>query len=584
MPRWIGLAIGIGLGSHVHGQALQNPGFEDPYVPVSATGITGDVASGWNDNTDWVSGVNLVYSKDTGVRRSGLASQKVQVQAKFAQFVQWMPFSPGRIQASIWMRSQNPMWVSLILRGSGFKIYGASTVRLSATWQKVEVGAVCPVDPEGGLFINTAGTGTLWLDDATYSVSPTLAGAPLKIIPPPSRIPASFFGIHPSHTDSPPFLPWPSVPFGTVRSHDCAPKWAQIEPMPPIFGTRQYDWTELDQFVSKATARGQRVIYTIYQTPPWATSNIELDPYGSAGGASMPTSVTDYADFVAALAARYRGRIHAYEVWNEPDIGFWTGTPAQMATLANACVAAVQMEDPAATVIGPPHSGGTAMHGAFDWYERFLLAGGGQGLEAISSHFYSEYPEEDIPKAAAFRQLLGLWGLRQLPLIHSETGIGYAGDRTDDEVTAHYARTMVVNWALGFDSTSWYQWNEVSKLGVRQNSQGQWTVLTPAAQASGRVLDWLVGSTMTSFASTSQGLFVAKFSRGPRSRFWVVWSPDQELFWQPPQGAIRARFLDQADRSLRTRPTLSIGPTPVRIDIDPLLDARDEGPTDSEAR
>ena len=44
-----------------------------------------------------------------------------------------------------------------------------------------------------------------------------------------------------------------------------------------------------------------------------------LEPPRQLGGASAADDYNDYGDFVAALAARYKGRIKHYQIWNEPN-------------------------------------------------------------------------------------------------------------------------------------------------------------------------------------------------------------------------------------------------------------------------
>ena len=52
--------------------AIQNPGFEDPYVPVasSESTITGMVARGWHENSSWAD-VTVQYSRDTANPHGG---------------------------------------------------------------------------------------------------------------------------------------------------------------------------------------------------------------------------------------------------------------------------------------------------------------------------------------------------------------------------------------------------------------------------------------------------------------------------------------------------------------------------------
>ena len=41
-----------------------------------------------------------------------------------------------------------------------------------------------------------------------------------------------------------------------------------------------------------------------------------------------PQNTDDYVDFLAATAARYKGRIAAYQIWNEPNLAREWGLPA----------------------------------------------------------------------------------------------------------------------------------------------------------------------------------------------------------------------------------------------------------------
>ena len=38
------------------------------------------------------------------------------------------------------------------------------------------------------------------------------------------------------------------------------------------------------------------------------------------GAYAPPDDVQDFADFVTAVAGRYRGRVRYYQIWNEPNI------------------------------------------------------------------------------------------------------------------------------------------------------------------------------------------------------------------------------------------------------------------------
>src|SRR5207248_909512 len=78
-----------------------------------------------------------------------------------------------------------------------------------------------------------------------------------------------------------------------------------------------------------------------------------------------PTNLNDYASFVHVAAAHFAAHgVHAYEIWNEPNLAsFWEPTPdpvryTQMLKLA---YPAIKSADPTATVV----TGGLSPGGSY---------------------------------------------------------------------------------------------------------------------------------------------------------------------------------------------------------------------------
>jgi large repetitive protein len=105
----------------------------------------------------------------------------------------------------------------------------------------------------------------------------------------------------------------------------------------------QLNWKYFDTVVSLARARGLRVIATLWGTPSWAASD-GVFSYG------VPNTAA-WESFVAATAARYRGQVDVWEIWNEPDARFfWRGSPAQYAQLLASAYTRIKAADPNASV------------------------------------------------------------------------------------------------------------------------------------------------------------------------------------------------------------------------------------------
>src|SRR3954454_7618602 len=117
--------------------------------------------------------------------------------------------------------------------------------------------------------------------------------------------------------------------------------WRGMEPQP---GSLSPDLALYDELVDRLRAVGIGTYFVVQQTPTWATP-------GGAPDAPPPPAL--YADFLRRLAAHFRGRVLAYEVWNEPDFPvFWQGgaSPAAYAALLRVAYTAAKAGDPNAKV------------------------------------------------------------------------------------------------------------------------------------------------------------------------------------------------------------------------------------------
>ena len=68
-----------------------------------------------------------------------------------------------------------------------------------------------------------------------------------------------------------------------------------------------------------------------------------------------PVDLQDFFDFCGVIADRYKGRVHAWQVWNEPNLSREWGDiapdPAAYVELLAGCYAAIKAADPAAIVV-----------------------------------------------------------------------------------------------------------------------------------------------------------------------------------------------------------------------------------------
>jgi hypothetical protein len=119
-------------------------------------------------------------------------------------------------------------------------------------------------------------------------------------------------------------------------------RWSDVEKV-----QGQVDWSPLDRIVDQAAAAGVRLLFSVVTAPSWSRT---------AGGTDgPPDDPATLADFVARLAARYAGRVHTYEIWNEQNLSReWGGSrinAGQYVELLKAAYPAIKAADAQATVI-----------------------------------------------------------------------------------------------------------------------------------------------------------------------------------------------------------------------------------------
>ncbi|MGH9158079.1 MAG: cellulase family glycosylhydrolase [Acidimicrobiales bacterium] len=131
-----------------------------------------------------------------------------------------------------------------------------------------------------------------------------------------------------------------------------------------------------DAVVDQAAARGIKVLGMLWATPGWAN--------GGGGSAVPPSDPGDYARFARWAAEHFRGRVSAWEVWNEPnDRYFWAADAARYAALVRAAYPSFKAGDPAALVVA-----GSTVHNDDGWLAAAYDAGMGGFFDVLSTHPY----------------------------------------------------------------------------------------------------------------------------------------------------------------------------------------------------
>jgi murein DD-endopeptidase MepM/ murein hydrolase activator NlpD len=183
--------------------------------------------------------------------------------------------------------------------------------------------------------------------------------------------------------------------FGWVKQQV---NWADIEPQPG-----EFRWDEVDRMVESINEAGLNLLLTVVDSPRWTwPAGVEYEVMGP------PADPADLASFVGTLAARYRGRVGAYEIWQEQNMSYaWGGSGRIDAKgyvdVLQAAYEAIKAADPQAQVIsgGLLNTPDLTLDSHFVSVERYLAemydAGLAGACDAVGAHLptYNLPPDAD---------------------------------------------------------------------------------------------------------------------------------------------------------------------------------------------
>jgi len=123
-------------------------------------------------------------------------------------------------------------------------------------------------------------------------------------------------------------------------------KWRELQTGPDVFAGA----TEYDAMADVQTNCGLKVLQTFHGTPAWACE--------AGGGGRFPPDLRHVYRFGKAMATRFKGRVHAWEPWNEGNAASFGGhTIDQMCTYQKAAYLGFKAGDPNITVCWNPIGG-----------------------------------------------------------------------------------------------------------------------------------------------------------------------------------------------------------------------------------
>jgi hypothetical protein len=318
-------------------------------------------------------------------------------------------------------------------------------------------------------------------------------------------------------------------------------------------------------------------------TPTWASARpaeISKFAWQTPGIRAEAGSLADWELYVRTVATRYKGKVHNYEMWNEPNLeSSFTGDIPHLVQLCRSAYKTLKSVDPSIKVISPsPAPGGGAA-----FMLSFLDAGGGDTFDVLGFHFYDNlsadriHPETIVDTARQLRSLLDSHKLTQKPIWNTESGYFIHSSPTAKAYIRNYparmhvlaqgeavdavARSYALGWASGIERFYWYGWGEPAYALVDDNGNTS----KDATLAYANITRWLLGATIVSVRhADSRWVIQSRSSKGTNQ--YIVWTnEDKATFLVPKEWQVTEKDdLKGGQMSLST-PDMVLTGTPVLL-------------------
>lgn len=313
-----------------------------------------------------------------------------------------------------------------------------------------------------------------------------------------SQIPGTYFGVDINNPDA--LGSAPLFYLGTGRMWDAFSNnnsgitiyWKDINTAAGVF-----NWTQLDDIVAVFKKLFTNIIFTFGYVPTFAnntnTSGLYPNPPTDLTSTGSPT----FNAFVTALVTRYKGIITHYEMWNEPNGGYWGGTAQQLYYMLTPAYGIIKSIDGNAKVLSPGCSGTSTN---VQYMEQLFSYGYGLYYDIYTQHMYpwwsvtensitTAIPEFTTTIINYHNYVQKAYGYTNKQLWNTEFSNNPASTPTTDPV--FLAVSYILGYSSGLSVNVWFGYDIAGSCTL---DGGNTATLNNGGIAYKQIVSWLLNS------------------------------------------------------------------------------------------
>ncbi len=184
--------------------------------------------------------------------------------------------------------------------------------------------------------------------------------------------------------------------------------WNVVEPEKGKWAWERTRW--LDEAIETYRNAGLKILGLLFRTPLWASSGDSVN--------HPPKDLEAWRTYVRSVAQHFKGRIDAYEVWNEPyGLSLFTGKEDLYLQMTRIAFEELRKVDPQVKVVAPCTY--WSLDDIVRWTEGVLQRGLLEFVDVFSFHGYDGYRPTDFERIKRWSTADG----KQRPLWNTEQGL-----------------------------------------------------------------------------------------------------------------------------------------------------------------
>lgn len=294
--------------------------------------------------------------------------------------------------------------------------------------------------------------------------------------------------------------------------------WGEVEPERGRFA-----WGKYDQTAEEESRRGIQVYQIFHSIPGWARADRNWKAY--------PDDLRDVFHFARAAAEHFKGRIQAWEIWNEADIpAFSEELGDEYAAFHKAAALGFRAGDPAVKVLMV-----SLAMGPGKFADDIFRNGIAPYMDIYNWHIYAR-PQDYPARAQAHLVLMARHGLANRPVWLTEAGIPlrdrHGGLSPEDErrQAEFIPRSYVYSLANGVDKHFWFVFPYYLENGIDFGSLNPNLTPKPGYVALATITFALGrGDYLGRIDVGPEAAHVHVFDRGDGGQAAVCWSEDEAM-------------------------------------------------------